>query len=117
MPDSSSLNGQTVSAAAKDKASPKGFLAFAYAIAGAREEALRIMEEIREDAKVQPGVAYGLAMACTKLGMNEEAVRWLEMVHEWGLGLLSITKVDPIFAPLRSEPRFQALLRKIGHAE
>jgi TolB-like protein/Flp pilus assembly protein TadD len=106
--------GEQILAAATNKAPAKGFLGFAYAIAGAREKALRIKEEILEDAKAQPGAAYGMALICIQLGMKEEATGWLEKVHEGGLGLLSIIGVDPIFAPLRSEPSFQVLLRKIG---
>lgn len=108
---------QQILAGTKNKAAGKALLAFAYAIAGAREEALRIIGELLADANVQPGVAYWMAFTYTKLGMNEEAIRSLERVADARLGLITIIGVEPGFAPLRSEPRFQALLHKIGLAE
>jgi len=105
---------QQILGGTKNKAAGKALLAFAYAIAGARLEALKIIEELLADANVQPDVAYWMAFTYTKLGMNEEAIRSLEKVAEARLGLITIIGVEPGFASLRSEPRFQALLRKIG---
>jgi Flp pilus assembly protein TadD len=109
--------GQEVFAGAKNKAAAKGVLGFAYAVAGNREEALRFTEEISEDAKVQPGLAYWMALTYTKLGMIEEAVHMVETAHESGMGLLMIVGVDPVFAALRSDPRFQTFMRKLELAE
>jgi len=78
------------------------------------EEALRITEELLADANVQPDVAYWMAFTYAKLGMNEEAIRSLEKVAEARWRLITIIGLEPGFASLRSEPRFQALLRKIG---
>ena len=91
-----------------------GLLAFAYAIAGEREEALRIIDGILQDAKISPSVAYWTALTYTKLGMNEDAIHWVEHAHAAGMGLMLIIGVEPTFAPLRSDPRFQVLLRKLG---
>jgi len=106
--------GQQILAETKSKTSAKGLLGFAYAIAGAREEALKILEEIKEEAKMLPNLAYWTALTYTRLGMNEEALRWMERAHEAGMGLLLIVGVEPAFASLHSEPRCQALLRKMG---
>ena len=48
------------------------------------------------------------------LGQNEKAMQWLERTSAEKIGLLSIINVEPCFDPIRSEPRFQALLRKLG---
>jgi tetratricopeptide (TPR) repeat protein len=101
-------------AGAKNEAVGKALLACAYAIAGAREEALRIIEELLADANAQPDVAYWMAFTYSKLGTNEEAIRSLEKVADARLGLVTIIGVEPGFASLRCEPRFQAFLRKIG---
>ncbi len=48
------------------------------------------------------------------MGETEQALAWLEETYEerdgWGLGTLII---DPAADPLRSEPRFQELLREL----
>ena len=106
--------GQKILATAANKAGAKGILAFAYAIAGEREEALRIIDGILQDAKISPSVAYWTALTYTKLGMNEDAIHWVEHAHAAGMGLMLIIGVEPTFAPLRSDPRFQVLLRKLG---
>jgi serine/threonine protein kinase/Flp pilus assembly protein TadD len=108
---------QQILAIAKNKASAKGMLAFAYAIAGARDESLKIIGEIIEDARIQPDVAYWAAITYTQLGMKDEAFQWLEKICETGMGLVMIVGVEPAFAPLRSEPRYGALLRKMGIPE
>jgi non-specific serine/threonine protein kinase len=109
--------GQKVLAAVKNKAAGKGLLAFAYAVAGAREDALKLIAELKEDAKAQPSVAYWLAVSYTRLGMLEEAINWVEIAHSGGLGLLLIIGVEPTFAALRADPRFQAMAQKLGLAE
>jgi hypothetical protein len=42
-----------------------------------------------------------MALTCTKLGINEEAIRSLETVAEARLALIVIVAVEPNFAPLR----------------
>ena len=57
---------------------------------------------------------YALALILLGLGRTQQAVHWLEQAFEqgsvWSLGY----RGDPILQPLRGEPRFEALLRKIG---
>ena len=108
---------QQILAIARNKYAAKGLLAFAYAIAGEREEALKAIAEIIEQANVQPDVAYWAAVAYTQLGMNDEAFRWIEKMCEARMGLVMIVGVEPAFAALRSEPRYAALLRKMGISE
>jgi tetratricopeptide (TPR) repeat protein len=60
-----------------------------------------------------------LAVAYVALGDKDRAFYWLgqgyehrEMAsHDWGVMIL---KVDPLLAPLRSDPRFTDLLRRMG---
>jgi non-specific serine/threonine protein kinase len=108
---------QQILAEARNKTSAKGILAFAYAISGASEDALKIIRELREDAEVQPDIAFYTALTYARLAMNDEALRWLEKLYEARLGIVLIIGVEPAFASLRSDPRFHALLRKMGISE
>jgi DNA-binding winged helix-turn-helix (wHTH) protein len=53
-----------------------------------------------------------LAKIHVSLGQHEQAIRYLEMEVEQGGGYW--LKVEPWWDPLRAEPRFQALLRKMN---
>jgi adenylate cyclase len=55
-------------------------------------------------------------MAYAYVGMNkqDEALAWLQKAYEEHSNALAALKVDPAFDPLRSEPRFQELLRRVG---
>jgi len=57
-----------------------------------------------------------IAQRCNLLGERDEALKWLEKALE--IGILDMPRInsDPIFKNLRSEPRFQALLKKMNLA-
>ena len=92
-------------------------LAHTYAVSGRRSEALGIIEELKTK---WPGQGYepevNIAIVDVGLGRNDEAIEWLEKAYKirsfWllQLGL----KVDPRWDPLRSDPRFADLLKRIG---
>ena len=48
------------------------------------------------------------------LGNRDKALDWLEKCYEEQDWYCWFLKVWPMFDPLRSEPRFQALLKKVG---
>ena len=58
-----------------------------------------------------------LALAYTGMGNKDEAFTWLQKAFaEHSIVLLAL-KVDPAYDPLRSDPRFQDLLRRLGFAQ
>ena len=56
----------------------------------------------------------GMAMVYVALGDNDTALNWLEKSSENHEESLCSIKVDTKWSPLRSDPRFIALLKKIG---
>ena len=63
------------------------------------------------------GLEYVIALLSAPIGETEEAMTWLERAYEERDPLLINAKTDPRFDPLRSDPRFQDLLRRIGFPE
>lgn len=92
-----------------------GQLGYAYALAGNRREALRKRYELQEMERKSGFAAVDLALVELALGNHDSALACLERVyyqHE-DEGLLAL-KVEPAFDPLRGEPRFQDLLRRMN---
>jgi non-specific serine/threonine protein kinase len=98
----------------KSKSVAQGILGFGYAKAGEEERARAIIAEQRSEVEREPFLAFFLGLIHCVLGDKKEAIDWLERAEQARLGLLIILAPEPSFDPLRSEPRFQALLRKLG---
>jgi tetratricopeptide (TPR) repeat protein len=77
----------------------------------------RISFEIEATTRGAFGLAYAIAMELAMIGETEEAMTWLERAYEERDPLLLVVKVDPRMDLLRSDPRFQDLLRRIGFPE
>ena len=83
-----------------------------YALAGRREEAHKIAKELEKNPT--PMDAWGLAEISTALGDKDSAFKWLEEARKRRFSwMLWIRGATPL-APLRSDPRFQDLERRIG---
>jgi TolB-like protein len=63
------------------------------------------------------GVEYTIALLSVSIGETEEAMTWLEHAYEERDPLVILAKTDPALDPLRSDPRFQDLLRRIRFPE
>ena len=91
-----------------------GALAYAYARAGDRAKAEQMLREWDDRVKqryISPGLRALLHLG---LGEKDKALDWLEKSYEEQDGFCCGLKVYPGFDPLRTEPRFQALLKKVG---
>ena len=88
-----------------------------YAVSGERENASQVLKDLK--AQWAQGDAKSIILWCiawiyTDLGEKDQALDWLDQAYQEHLGLLIYLKVEPGFYPLHGEPRFQALLEKMG---
>jgi tetratricopeptide (TPR) repeat protein len=89
-------------------------LIWAYSRAGRRADALRLLGELkkREQGGYVPAAAF--VNAYLGLGDNDEAFSWFERAFQEQSNLAKYIKVFPPFDPVRSDPRFQDLVRRVG---
>jgi TolB-like protein/tetratricopeptide (TPR) repeat protein len=103
-------------AAAMSQRSPGvlGVLVRAYAHAGRRSDALRVLEELKERSRKQYVPAGALVNAYLGLDDKEQAFVWLGRAYREQSNLLQYLKVHPYFDPVRDDPRFVDLQRRVG---
>ncbi|HZE73415.1 MAG TPA: winged helix-turn-helix domain-containing protein [Pyrinomonadaceae bacterium] len=91
------------------------YLAAAYAKAGEGEQARVILKRLEARKEYfSPGALADLYVA---LGEREQAFASLERAYAEHDAQLQFLRVDPNLDPLRSDPRFQDLLRRVGLAQ
>lgn len=90
----------------------KANLAHAYAIAGKRSEAIAILNELKDRSKHELLNPFDVALIYAGLNDKDQAVAWLEKAYQGRFDPVILTW--PAFDPLRADPRFQDLIRRIG---
>ena len=88
-------------------------LAYAYALAGRRNDALRVLADLQAmkrsySAPIRVGRIY------IGLGDKDQAFAWLEKAYVDRSDYLTQLKMDPMVDSLRSDPRFMSLTQRIG---
>jgi len=91
-----------------------GALGHVYAVSGHRREALQILEELRQHSAKRYVSGYEFALIYAGLGKLEKAFQWLDKAFQEHSTWMLHLRVDPRLDPLRSDPRFQDLLRRVG---
>jgi len=91
-----------------------GLLVHAYAQAGRRADALRLLEELKRRKQTGYVPAAAFVKAYLGLGEYDQAFFWLEEAYKEQSNLLQFLKVHPIFDPIRDDPRFADLVRRVG---
>ena len=87
-----------------------------YAAAGLKEEAVKLINQIETD-KLGGNDHRGMATVYASLGNNDMAFQWLEKSYEKREESLCSLKIDQKMDSLRSDPRFDDLLKRIGLAK
>lgn len=91
-----------------------GALGYAYALQGKKDEARKMLQELRALDEKQHVDPCFLAWIHSGLGEKEQAFQLLNQAYEEKANWMLIIKVDPFFDSLRSDPRFKALLKKMN---
>jgi tetratricopeptide (TPR) repeat protein len=93
---------------------PLAPLAHVYALAGRKREATKKLNELLQLSKTGYVPPYRMALVHAGLGEKDAALEWLERACSARDVWLVWLKREPRFDVLRSDPRFEHLLRRIG---
>ncbi|MGH7724109.1 MAG: protein kinase domain-containing protein [Candidatus Eiseniibacteriota bacterium] len=93
-----------------------GFLGYAYARSGRRDEALAIVRRLETRPTVEYVPAYELATIYSALQDSDRAFEWLERAREEHSSFMTLIPFDPRLDGIRRDPRFQVALRKAGRS-
>jgi TolB-like protein/DNA-binding winged helix-turn-helix (wHTH) protein len=86
-----------------------------YGRAGRREDALRALEKLNEsNQRWKLNAPALMSMAYAGMGDKDEAIAWLNQGLSEHSSAVVTLKVDPAYDPLRGDPRFEMLLRRVG---
>lgn len=92
-----------------------GYLGYAYAISGQKDNARRTLNQLEKLSKERYVSNYCRAMIYLGLGEKARLFEFLEKAYEAREPVLALSsKVAPYFDSVRSDPKFKALLKKIG---
>jgi serine/threonine protein kinase/tetratricopeptide (TPR) repeat protein len=91
-------------------------LGLAYGSAGQSEQARQCLKELNEIAQQRYVAAFNYAGIYSGLGEMELTMQWLKKAYEDRYPSIRGFKVDPVFDPVRQDPRFIAWTREVGLA-
>ena len=92
-------------------------LAYVQGRAGQRAEAQKALERLERLSRQQQVDPAVFVAAYVGIGDKEQALAWLEKAYAQHSNSMPALKVDPLYDPLRADPRFQDLLRRVGLAQ
>jgi hypothetical protein len=101
----------------KDNLVVKADLAHALAVSGRKadaDEALRSLLAMSHTRYVNP---FEVGLIYIGLGHSDEAFQWLNRAYEERSDLFVYLRVDPRLDPVRSDPRFQEMVRRMNFPE
>ena len=89
--------------------------AYGYAMTGQRDKTEALLKRLFSGKEFGHIVAYRVAAVYLALGDRTAAMNWLDKhpMRNMKIGINQQLKVDPVMDPLRTDPRFQAFMRKV----
>jgi hypothetical protein len=92
----------------------KASIAHVFARSGNRPPAEKVLGELLAESRRKYVSGYDIAVIYAGLDDKERAFQWLNTAYEEHSGFLLFVNSDPRLRPLRPDPRFQDLLRRMG---
>ncbi|HVO61291.1 MAG TPA: winged helix-turn-helix domain-containing protein [Terriglobales bacterium] len=92
------------------------FRANVYALAGRTTEAAAMLRQIEKQRVEHYSCAYEVGTGYFLLGHTDTGFRWLDNAYQGRSECMILLKVDPRLDSVRSDPRYQALLKRVGLA-
>jgi len=89
-------------------------LGLAYGLGGHEAEARKVLNELLKLGETRYVSPAALVNVYIGLGDKDQAFVWLEKAYQERSNYLAFLKVFPIVDPLRSDPRFNDLIRRVG---
>jgi DNA-binding winged helix-turn-helix (wHTH) protein/TolB-like protein/Flp pilus assembly protein TadD len=91
-----------------------GLMGCAQAMAGNEMAARKLLNDLLARSRIQYVPAFSIALVYIGLGDRNGALEWLEKSYQDRSTYIVYAKTDALLDPVRSDPRFEALLRQMG---
>jgi len=91
-----------------------GYLGFGYAMSGQKDEALKMIDRLNNLSNERYVSPFSRALIYMGLGEKDQAFEYLEKAYVERESFMAFFKVWSFFDSFRSDPRFKALLKKMG---
>jgi TolB-like protein/DNA-binding winged helix-turn-helix (wHTH) protein len=92
----------------------RGVTGYAYAVCGRRGDAVALLHELEAQSRGRFVFASRIAVLQIGLGAYDEAFAWFDRAIQQRDPMSQALAVEPLYRPLRGDPRFQTLLVKAG---
>ena len=98
-------------------AEPYATIGYVYGRMGRTEDARKVLADLQQQSRTDYVAPSNFAKIYIGLGDKDQAFAWLEKGYQQRDFWLTFIQGEPTFDPLRADPRFQALVRRIGFPE
>ena len=88
-------------------------IGYVYGVSGQKPEAEKILAKLETLSSTKYVTPYGVALVYASLNDRDKAFEWLEKAYAERESQMAFLKVTRRFGPLRSDPRFADLLRRM----